>query len=58
MSNAGDKVVVDGYLMALWRRIMDLEACLVYVENFLPPALKQHAEEVLWPSNRNPQERP
>jgi hypothetical protein len=51
MSNAGDKVVVDDYLMELRRRIMDLEACLVYVKNFLPPALKEHAEEVLCPTN-------
>jgi hypothetical protein len=32
----------------LCRRIMDLEACLVYVMNFLPDPLKKHCEEVMW----------
>lgn len=49
-----NKHKVDDYEMGLRRRIMDLEACLMYVRNFLPAPLKQHTEEVLWPSNKNP----
>jgi hypothetical protein len=51
-----DKKLVDhepnDYEMGLRRRIMDLEGCLMYVRN-LPAPLKQHVEEVLWPSNKN-----
>jgi hypothetical protein len=36
-------------LAALANRVMALEACLVYVRNFLPEPLKRHAEETLWP---------
>lgn len=39
--------------LALLCRIQDLEACLVYVRNFLPEPLKKHCEEVLWPPNRS-----
>jgi len=39
----------------IWRltqRIQALEGCLVYVRNFLPHPLKDQAEAILWPENR------
>ena len=39
----------------IWRltqRIQELEGVLVYVRNFLPQPLKDRAEAILWPANR------
>jgi hypothetical protein len=51
--NADDRQVIDEYLMELQRRIKDLEGCLNYVRNFVPPDLKQHVESVLWPDSKS-----
>ena len=44
----GTHSLVNQEMLPLRQRIMELEGCLVYVKNFLPLALKQHAESVLY----------
>ena len=45
--------MVNQEMLPLHQRIMELEGCLVYVKNFLPLSLKQHAESVLFGKHAN-----
>lgn len=40
---------IENEIGDLRQRIMRLEGALVYVKNFLPTPLKEHAEAALWP---------